>query len=109
MSALEDRDHPVLPEAWHYDIVGVRIELVPNDGSEPFLDLTVRRGNDRRCLRFFSPQEIEIESGGPVNGALQILDVAGRQLDGLGVRVTDFEAAPGSLRFWARDVAEQPG
>ena len=105
MSALEDRDHPVLPEAWQYDIVGVRIELAPTDGSEPFLDLTVRRGNDRRSLRFFSPQEIEIERGGPVNGGLQILDVSARQLDGLTVQVTDFEAGSGSLGFWARDVA----
>lgn len=105
MSAFEDRDHPVLPEAWRYDIVGVRIELDPPDGSEPFLDLTVRRGNDRRCLRFFSPQLIEIEPGGPVNVALQILDVSGRQLEGLSVQVTDREAARGSLRFLARDVA----
>ncbi len=104
MSAFEDPDHPVLPEAWHYEIVAVRIELAPVDGSEPFLDLTVRRGEDRRCLRFSCPQMIEIEPGGPVNGALQILDVSGRQLDGLGVQVTDLEANTGSLQFWARDV-----
>lgn len=99
-----DRDHSILPEAWRYEIIGVRLELAPDDGSEPFLDLTLRRGDDRRVFRFFSPRDLEIEKGGPVSGGLQIVDVSSRQLDDLGVRVDDFEGAPGSLRFWARDV-----
>jgi hypothetical protein len=103
--AASDRDHSILPEARQYGIIGVRLELAPEDGGEPFLDLTLRRGNDRRVLRFFSPRDIEIEKGGPVNGGLRIVDVSGRQLDNVGVRVDDSEAAPGSIRFWARDVA----
>jgi hypothetical protein len=99
-----DKDHPILRDAWRYEIVGVNLELAPLDESEPFLDLTVRRGQDRRTLRFFSPRSIEIEEGGPVSGGLKIVDVSGRGLDGVGVRVDDFEATPGSLRFWARDV-----
>ena len=101
----EDRDHPVLPEAWRHQIVGLRLELKPRDGAEPFLDLTLELGGARRTLRFFSPQSLEIEEGGPVSGGLRVLDVSGRQLDGLRVRVDDSEATPGSLRFWARDVA----
>ncbi len=102
--APTDKDHSILPDAWRYEIVGVNIQLAPSDGTEPFLDLTVRRGQDRRTLRFFSPRSIEIEEGGPVSGGLKIVDVSSRQLDGVGVRVDDFEAAPGSLRFWARHV-----
>jgi hypothetical protein len=101
----EDRDHPVLSDAWRYEIVGLRLELAPENGGEPFLDLSVRREGERRTLRFFAPQLLEIEEGGPVSGGLKIIDVSGRQLDGLSVRVDDFEAATGSLRFWARDVA----
>ena len=102
--AASDRDHSILPEAWRYEIIGVRLELAPEGGGEPFLDLTLRRGDDRRVLRFFSPRDLEIEKGGPVNGGLRIVDVSSRQLDNLGVRVDEFEATSGSLRFWARDV-----
>ena len=105
MHSSEDRDHPILPDAWRYEIVGLHLELAPEDESEPFLDLALRRDGERLRLRFFSPQSIEIETGGPVSGGLKILDVSGRQLSGLGVRVDDFEARTGSLRFWARDVA----
>ena len=37
----EDRDHPILPDAWRYEIVGLRLELEPEDGREAFLDLTL--------------------------------------------------------------------
>jgi len=101
----EDRDHPVLPDAWRYEIVGLRLELKPQDEAEPFIDLTLELSGERRTLRFYSPRSIEIEKGGPVSGGLKILDVAGRQLDGIRVHVDDYEARSGSLRFWARDVA----
>ena len=107
--SLTDRDHPVLPDAWRYDIVALRLELKPENGAEPFLDLTLDLDGNRLTLRFFSPQSIEIEEGDPVSGGLKILDVSARQLDGLRVRVDDYEGSSGSLRFWARDVAEQPG
>ncbi|HEY2378060.1 MAG TPA: hypothetical protein VGH98_18945 [Gemmatimonadaceae bacterium] len=100
----DDPDHPVLSDAWRYEIVGLRLELKPENSAEPFLDLTVDLDGSRRTLRFFSPQSIEIEEGGPVSGGLKILDVSERQLDRLGVRVDDYEGRSGSLRFWARDV-----
>ena len=53
--------------------MALRIEREPKDGSEAFLDLTVRRGTERRQLRFWSPQELEIERGGPTRtGGFQI-------------------------------------
>lgn len=100
----EDPKHAVLPDAWRYEIVGLQLELDPENGQEPFLDLTLRLDGTRLTLRFFSPQNIEIEEGGPVSGGFTILDVSHRQLDGLSVRVDDYEARRGSLRFWARDV-----
>jgi len=51
-------EHEVLPNAISYAIVALRIEREPKDGSEAFLDLTVRRGTERRQLRFWSPQEL---------------------------------------------------
>jgi hypothetical protein len=60
-------DHEILPEASSYNIVALRIDRVPEDGSEPFLDLTVRRRAERRLLRFWSPQDLEIERGGPTD------------------------------------------
>jgi hypothetical protein len=101
----EDRDHPVLPDAWRYQIVGLHLELKPESEAEPFLDLTLELDGSRHVLRFFGPQSLEIEEGGPASGGLKILDVSGRQLNGLRVRVDDDEASSGSLRFWARDVA----
>ncbi|MDB4906246.1 MAG: hypothetical protein JWO05_1030 [Gemmatimonadetes bacterium] len=101
----EDREHPVLPEAWRYEIVGLFLDLSPEDGEEAYLDLHLRRDGMRRVLRFWSPQDLEIQRGGPVSGGLQLFDVSDRQFAGLGVRVDDGEASTGSLRFLARDVA----
>ena len=39
-----------------------------------------------------------------MTSGLVISDVRGRKLDRLGVRVDDFEASPGAVRFWARHV-----
>ena len=48
-------DHPILPMAWEYRIVGLRLELAPADADEPCLDLTLQKGQDVRRLRFWSP------------------------------------------------------
>src|SRR5688500_1787310 len=50
-----DPDHSILPEAWSWGIVGLNIQLTPNDQTEPYLDLTLRRGPEERRLRFWSP------------------------------------------------------
>jgi hypothetical protein len=82
--------------------------MEPTDQEESYLDLVLRRGPERRTFRFWSPQEIEIERGGPrMTHGLVILDVRNRGLEKLGVRVDDFEGSVGSVRFWARAVEEQ--
>lgn len=102
-----DPHHPILDKVWRYEIVGLRLEKEPLDGDEPFLDLTLRFGRDRRLLRFWSPVELEIEKGGPVmTSGLVILDISKRGLYRIGVMVTDFEATQGSVRFLARAVEE---
>jgi hypothetical protein len=101
----EEPIHPILPCAWKYEIIGIRLEREPFDGSEPYLDLRLRNGTDRRLLRFWSPRELEIECGGPrMTGGLVIRDVRARGLDGIGVMVDDVEASPGSVTFYARTV-----
>jgi hypothetical protein len=105
----QDLDHDVLSEAWRWEIVGFCLERAPEDGGEPFLDLTLRLGDDRRRLRFWSPSNIEIELGGPrMTSGLVIKDLRPRGLEGLAVAVDDFEATTGSTRFVARSVEALP-
>jgi hypothetical protein len=105
----QDLDHDVLPEAWRWEIVGFCLERAPEDGGEPFLDLTLRLGEARRRLRFWSPSDIEIERGGPsMTSGLTIKNLRPRGLDGLGVAVDDFEATIGATRFVARTVEALP-
>lgn len=101
----EDPEHSILPHAHLYAIVGIHLDLEPADGSEPFLDLTVQKGGERRKLRFWGPTNLEIERGGPQKtGGFQILDMSARGLDRMGVRVDDFEASNGAVFFVARAV-----
>jgi len=65
----------------------------------------LRKGAVVRRLRFWSPQQFAIEEGFPApTGGVVILDVRGRRLEGLGVRVADFEGNHGAVTFWAREV-----
>jgi len=106
MATFDDPRHPVLPDAWRYDISGFRYER-PIDGEESFLELTLRAGTDVRCLRFLSPQSIEVREGFEPTGGLVVLDVRARGLSGLGVRVEDRELGHGGVEFWARDVEDR--
>jgi hypothetical protein len=102
-----DPDHPILPNAWRYEIVGLRLERAPADGREPYLDLAVEYSNQRRTLRFWSPADLEIERGGPcMTSGMTIKDLRARGLYGVGVKVADFESTVGAVRFVARDVEE---
>ena len=94
-----DPNHPILDRAWEYEIVSLKLEREPVDGGEPFLDLTLRCGRERRLLRFWSPADLEIEKGGPtMTSGLANLDIRARGLEQIGVMVTDFEAGNGSVR-----------
>jgi len=100
-----DPDHPVIERPFQYELVEF-CYVRPLDGSEPYIDIGLLKGTLFRRLRFFSPQNIQITEGFPDSSGLAILDVTSRQLDGLGVRVVNFEAGGGCPEFWARDVAD---
>ena len=104
-----DPEHRILPDAWTWEIIGLNVQLAPNGGLEPYLDLTLRRGLEERRLRFWSPQQLVIEEGGPTHThGLSIQDVSHRGLERLGVRVDDLEGSSGAVRFWARAVEQLP-
>ena len=72
------------------------------------MDLDLVRDGVVRRLRFWSPQQFQIEEGFPQpTHGLAILDVKGRGLEGLAVWVTDFEATSGKITFWARAVVDR--
>lgn len=103
----DDPEHPILPRAFEWRIVSLALDKEPFDDGEPRLDLAVRRGSDRRILRFWSPTELEIEQGGPAyTGGLVLYDLRRRGLDHLGVRVDDSEGSRGAIRFLARAVED---
>lgn len=103
----DDPDHPIIAHPHHYDVVGFNYQR--HDDGESYIDLTLRLDTVVRRLRFLSPQEIELEAGFPACSGLQIKDVSANQLTGLRVRVTDFEASQGAMRFWAQDVIDLDG
>ena len=102
-----DPDHPIIDSPWEYSIAEFRYH-VGLDGTEPFIDLILERDALTRRLRFWSPQDLQIESGcfPHATGGMAILDVRKRQLDGLRIHVTDFEGTKGAITFWARDIED---
>jgi hypothetical protein len=107
MHEAENINHPILERSWEYEIISFCFNRSLNEEFETFLDLKLSNGNDVRHLRFFSPQDIEIEKGFPIKtGGFSIYDVSDRGFENLNVRVDDFEASWGAIRFWARKVEE---
>lgn len=102
-----DPEHPIIERPWLYSIAEFRYH-VGLDGSEPYIDLTLERDSATRRLRFWSPQDLQIEEGcfPAPTGGMKILDVSKRQLDGIGVHVSDFEGTRGAVTFWAREVTD---
>jgi hypothetical protein len=99
------RPHEILPDSLDYEIVGLRIEHEPVDASEPYLDLTLQHGSERRVLRFWSPQDLKMVYDGPAAGhGVTIVDISDRGMENIRVRVDDLESGGASLRFVARKV-----
>lgn len=102
-----DPDHPIIDRPFNYQIVLFCYHNDPDNPRNAYLDLTLQRGTSVRRLRFLQPQDLEIEKGFPKpTGGMCILDVRHRQLDGINVRVADFEASLGRVTFWAREVLD---
>jgi hypothetical protein len=68
--------------------------------------LVLTRDGEERRLRFFAPREVELTRGAPNSSGLCILDVSGRQMEGVGVRVASFEPDWCVPSFWASHAVE---
>ena len=104
--AFEDPEHPIIERAFEYRVIGFCFHRVLDGSEESYIDLTLQHAEAVRRLRFLSPQSISIEDGFPEGSGMFIADVRHRGLDRLGVRVDDFEASSGAIRFWARTVID---
>ena len=101
-----DPDHPILPFPFLWDLIEFIYHKVPNDWHESFIDMLFEREGETKRLRFFAPQTLEISEGLPNSFGMCILDVSSRQLDGIRVRVANFEQSYGAPTFWAAQVVE---
>ena len=106
MTSDPDSYHPVIQRPHEYKIVEFTY-VSPQDGSEAYIDIGLKKDDSLRRLRFHGPQDLQITKGFPDSSGLVILDVSSRHLDGIGVRVINREAHDGCPEFWARDVTEQ--
>lgn len=103
---IEEPIHPIIDRPHEYYIMSLNF-VRSYDDQEAYLDLELQRGEVVRRLRFLSPHELEIEKGFPMpTGGMVIYDVRARQWENIGVRVDDFEASRGSIKFWAREVID---
>jgi hypothetical protein len=101
-----DREHPLMPDAFRWELVEFTYRTHATDWREAYIDLVFRRDDTERRLRFFGPQDLRIPEGLPNSSGMSILDVTARQLDGLRVLVKNFEDSYGAPTFWAADVVE---
>src|SRR5262245_39914674 len=107
MSFDGDPDHAIIDRPFEYEILEFCYHNDPDDSRNGYLDLALRLGDDVRRPRFLQPQDLEIEKGFPrPTGGMCILDVRDRRLEGIKVRVADFEASWGKVSFWAREVLD---
>lgn len=101
-----DPDHPILPDPFLWELVEFTYRRDAGDWRESYIDLVLARGGEERRLRFFAPREVELTRGVPNSSGLCILDVSGRQMEGLGVQVASFESDWCVPSFWASHVVE---
>ena len=101
-----DPDHSILPESWRWELVEFTYPRDPHGWRESYIDLVFDRDGSERRLRFFAPQDLEMSRGLPNSFGWHILDVRGRQLEGLRVCVVNFEQSYDTPSFWAARVVE---
>jgi hypothetical protein len=97
--------HPILPRPWTYDLE--RIDWWPSPlTAKTFVDLTFRKGDEVRRLRFLSPSNVQVDAGfcGQCSG-LAIHDIRSRGWDRITVEVRNFEQDPG-ITFLAASVVD---
>lgn len=71
-----------------------------------FLDMTLRRGQVIRRLRFIRPKSLQIEKNFQYHGSgMMIMDIRHRQWEDVAVEVVNFEQDPG-ITLLAADVID---
>jgi hypothetical protein len=99
-------EHPILQGGTSYAVVGVSPDPDERDPAA-FLDVTLRRNDVQRRLRFVRPAQIHVDrealARAPVG--LRILAPPHAALDGLRVLAVDSDGM-GHLILWAEDVVE---
>ncbi|WP_143732340.1 hypothetical protein [Microbulbifer sp. GL-2] len=99
--------HKIIESPHLYDITFFSYQVNSSDISRSYIDLHMEKDGDLRKLRFWAPQDLEIEKGFPYStGGMFIEDVSSHQLDGINVYVGDFESNYGSVTFWAKRVEQ---
>lgn len=101
----EPPEHPILQGGTAYAVVAVSPDPDERD-PDAFLDVTLRRNELQRRLRFVRPAQVHVDrealARGPVG--LRVLAPPHPELDGLRVLAVDAEG--GHLMLWAEDVVE---
>ena len=100
----EDKPHTILPMSMHYQFERIDWRMYPRELAS--LDMTLRRGTERKCLRFFRPSKVFIDvEFDQSHSGLVIRDISGRGWDDVRVQVL-VDDAHGGLGFFASDVVE---
>ena len=103
---MNNPDDAILENPWSWEIS--RFEWnASEDGCATYLDVTFQRDGTTRILRFIAPQDvyIHIPGGRPIEcGDMLIRDICDRQLDSLGIQVTEGGASGTPLSLYARTV-----
>ena len=100
-----DPDHPILDAPYSWEVLEFVYRCAPQSWRESHIDMTFERDGVVRRLRFYAPRGLEMR-GPPTTSGMCILDVSGRGMEGLGVRVANFEDGHGSPEFWAECVVD---
>lgn len=101
-----DPDHDILDAPYSWELLEFIYRRDTTDYRQSYIDIVFERFGEVRRLRFFAPQQLSIPEGLPNTFGMVILDVSARQLEGLGVRVANFEQSYGAPSFWAARVVK---
>ena len=99
-----DPHHPLFEGLGRAEVRSFRFER--GAGSrDAAIELVLRSGVTDRTFRFSGVSDLRLGGGFPEIGWLQVHDIIGRQLDGLGIHVSDGEQSD-AIEFWASGVEE---
>ena len=102
---MERINHPIIESPHLCDIVFFSYTFVESDNLISYIDLHLKKDDELTKLRFWGPQDLEIEKGFPwATGGMFIEDVSSHGLESLNIYVGDFETSNGSVTFWAKSV-----